>query len=393
MYRIDRTSRQAGGAPHPVARVARRRAAPARGARCFAYPFRLPSDNSVRREVTHMASRLRVIAVVLAVVSLLAVPWRGTPAVAQAPEKVNFALDWIVYGKHVMYYPALEQGIYEKHGLAVTMTRGFGSGDTIQKVDQKAIPFGFADMGSLVLLRAKGAKVTVVGMVHHQMPHAVFYLKGGAIRTPKDLEGKTFSTPAGNAVWVLVPAFARAAGFDHAKIRHIPADAAAAKASVLAGRVDAAGIFLPEYPPLAVEARKLGKEGAVFKYSDYGLDLYANGLIVHDDLLRDKPDLVARFVKATYEGIFWSLKNPEKAFDMYMQRNADQARDKAWGEWTTGIDMFGAVAQKAQTPLQLAWMDPDKVKKTLDVIGELYRLEAPVKPTDLYTNRFAEQLR
>ncbi len=44
-------------------------------------------------------------------------------------------------------------------------------------------------------------------------------------------------------------------------------------------------------------------------------------------------------------------------------------------------------------PLQLAWMDPGKVKKTADVIGELYKLEMPVKPADLYTNKFAEPLK
>jgi NitT/TauT family transport system substrate-binding protein len=230
-------------------------------------------------------------------------------------------------------------------------------------------------------------------MVHHLMPHAVIFIKGGSIRTPKDLEGKSFSTPAGNAVWVLMPAFARATGFDHTKIKHIPADAAAARASVLAGRVDAAGIFWPEYPPIAAEAKTLGKEVGSFKFSDFGLDLYANGLIVHDDLVREKPELVQRFVKATYEGIHWALKNPEKAFEIYMKRNSDQDKDKAWGEWTTGIDMFGAVAKKAQTPLQLAWMDPEKVKKTVDVIGELYKLETPVKPEDVYTNKFAEPLR
>ena len=160
-----------------------------------------------------MTSRSRVAVVLfVAMVALLTVTWARTSVVAQAPERVNLALDWIVYGKHVMYYPAIEQGIYQRHGISVTMSRGFGSGDTIQKVDQKAFQFGFADMGSLVLLRAKGAKVTTVGMVHHLMPHAVAFIKGGAIRNPKDLEGKSFSTPAGNAVWVLIPAFARATG-------------------------------------------------------------------------------------------------------------------------------------------------------------------------------------
>jgi NitT/TauT family transport system substrate-binding protein len=190
-----------------------------------------------------------------------------------------------------------------------------------------------------------------------------------------------------------MPVFARATGFDHTQIRHIPADAAAAKGSMLAGRVDATGIFWPEYPTLAAEAKKLGKELGAFKYGDFGLDLYSNGILVHDDLIREKPDLVQRFVKATYEGISWSLKNPEKAFELYMKRNADQDKDKAWGEWTTGIDLFGAAAKKAHVPLQLAWMDPDKVKKTVDVIGELYKLESPVKPADLYTNKFAEPLK
>jgi len=340
-----------------------------------------------------LRSKAAVVVVFAVVATVLTFTWPGPSVVAQAPERVNFALDWIVYGKHALFYPALEQGIYKKHGLEVTMTRGFGSGDTIQKVDQKAVQFGFADMGSLVLLRGKGAQVTTVGMVHHLMPHAVAFIKGGSIKVPKDLEGKSFSTPAGNAVWVLIPAFARATGFDHTKIKHIPADAAASKVSMLAGRVDAVGIFWPEYPPLAIEAKKVGKELGSFKYSDFGLDLYANGIIVHDDLVREKPDLVARFVKATYEGVYFSLKNPEKAFEMYMKRNADQDKEKAWGEWTTGIDMFGAVAQKAKSPLQAAWMNPEKVKKTVDVIGELYKLEKPVKPDDLYTNKFAEPLR
>ncbi|MBI4590412.1 MAG: ABC transporter substrate-binding protein [Candidatus Rokubacteria bacterium] len=342
-----------------------------------------------------MTSRLRGAMLIFAViVSLVAVVLTayGTSVRAQQPERVNFALDWFVHGKHVMYYPAIEQGIYQKYGLSVNMVRGFGSGDTIQKVDQKTVPFGFADMSTLVLLRAKGAKVVEVGMIHHLMPHAIFFLKGSGIRTPKDLEGRTFSTPAGNAVWVLLPAFAKSTGFDHTKIRHVPADAAASNVSVLAGKVDAAGIFWTVYPTIAAEAKKLGKELGYFKYSDYGLDLYANGLIVHEDLIREKPDLVQRFVRATFEGIHWALKNPEKAFEIYMKQNPEQDREKAWGEWTTAIDMFGAVAKRARTPLQLAWMDPAKAGKTVEIIGELYKLESPVKPGETYTNRFAEPL-
>lgn len=336
-----------------------------------------------------------VLVLSLAIAALQVGPSRVGVSVAraQALEGVSFALDWIIYGKHALFYPAFALDLYKKYGLSVNMVRGFGSGDTIQKIDQKVFQFGFADMASLVLLRAKGAKVVELGMIHHLMPHTVIFLKGTGINTPKDLEGRTFSTPAGNAVWVLLPAFARAAGFDHRKVQHIPADVPASRAALLAGKVAAVGIFWPEYPPVASEAKKLGKEVGYFKYSDYGLDLYANGIIAHQDLVREKPDLVRRFVSATFEGVYWAIKNPEKAFDMYMKRNPEQDREKAWGEWMTGIDMFGDVAKKAKTPLQLAWMDPAKVKRTIDVIGELYKLESPVKPEEIYTNRFAERLR
>ena len=76
-----------------------------------------------------------------------------------------------------------------------------------------------------------------------------------------------------------------------------------------------------------------------------------------------------------------------------MKHNREQDKEKAWGEWTTAIDMFGAVVKSARTPLQLAWMDPAKVGKTVEIVGELYKLESPVKPGEIYTNRFAEPLR
>jgi NitT/TauT family transport system substrate-binding protein len=291
-----------------------------------------------------------------------------------------------------MYYPSIELGIYEKYGLKVNMVRGYGSGDTIQKIDAKQAEFGFADMGSLVILRSKGAKVVMVGMIHHLMPHTLAYVKGRGITTPKDIEGKTISTPAGNAVWVLFPVFAKAVGIDPNKVKHVPADVAVSRAAVLAGTVDFTGIFWGEKGALDKEAKKLGLEMGYYRYADYGLQLYSNGIIVHEDTLREKPDLVERFLKALYEGVEWSLKNPEKAFEIYMKYNPEQDREVAWAEWQYGgIDMFGDVPEKAKTPLQLAWMDPAKVRYTVDVISQYYKLDRPVSPDELYTNRFTEK--
>ena len=51
-----------------------------------------------------------------------------------AQDKVHFQTDWIPSGEHAMYYGGWSKGIYAKHGIDITITRGYGSGDTVTKV-------------------------------------------------------------------------------------------------------------------------------------------------------------------------------------------------------------------------------------------------------------------
>ena len=351
----------------------------------------------MKRETCAMSKTVALIVAVVVLVAAVgvAISLPQITSIFQGPrqlEEVTFMLDWIIYGKHAMYYPSIELGLYEKYGLKVKMVRGYGSGDTIQKIDAKQAEFGFADLGSLVILRSKGAKVVMVGMIHHLMPHTIAYVKGRGITTPKDIEGKTISTPTGNAVWVLFPVFAKAVGIDASKVSYVPADVAVSRAALLAGTVDMVGIFWGERGALDKEAKKLNLEIGYFRYSDYGLQLYSNGIIVHEDTLKEKPDLVERFLKALYEGVDWALKNPEKTLDIYMKYNPEQDREAAAAEWKYGgIDIFGDVPNKAKTPLQLAWMDPEKVRYTVEVISQYYQLDRPVSPDEIYTNRFTEK--
>ena len=56
-----------------------------------------------------------------------------------------------------------------------------------------------------------------------------------------------------------------------------------------------------------------------------------------------------------------------------------------------------AMARPAATPVTVNVTGTEfsfkAVKKTVDNIGELYKLESPVKPADLYTNKFVEPLK
>ena len=51
-------------------------------------------------------------------------------------QKITFMMDWVIGGKHAMFYPALVKGYYKEEGLDVTLVRGHGSSGTVQAVDQ-----------------------------------------------------------------------------------------------------------------------------------------------------------------------------------------------------------------------------------------------------------------
>src|ERR1700759_1736930 len=71
-----------------------------------------------------------------------------------AEDKVALSLDWVVNGTHAGYFVAREKGFYKDAGLDVTVSRGFGSGDTVKRVANGSATFGIADSGAIIAARA-----------------------------------------------------------------------------------------------------------------------------------------------------------------------------------------------------------------------------------------------
>ena len=77
----------------------------------------------------------------------------ATPALAQ--DKVRFQTDWIPSGEHAMYYGGWQKGIFAAEGIDVTITRGYGSGDTVTKLAGGGFDFGVADLAAVMTARAR----------------------------------------------------------------------------------------------------------------------------------------------------------------------------------------------------------------------------------------------
>ena len=252
------------------------------------------------------------------------------PALGQ--DKVRFQTDWIPSGEHAMYYGAWSKGIYAKHGIDITITRGYGSGDTVTKVAAGAADFGVADISAVMTARARtNVPIKTIAVLYNESPHSLFVLKSSGITNFKGLEGKKIGITPGNSHRFYFPEVAKKAGTDPNKLIWTNMDGAAMAAQLIAKNIDAAPFYSIHYYYINKAAVKAGQEILPLPFVEVGFKIYAATLITTDKMAQDKPDLVKRFLAASKEAFEWAAANPEEACKLHVVRFPEVELDDCMG--------------------------------------------------------------
>lgn len=325
----------------------------------------------------------------LALVALTLVVLSAAPRSVVAAEKIQFLLDWVPYAKHAIFYASLDKGFWRDAGFDVTILKGDGSATTAAITAAGAVDFGFADTASLILARGQGAKVKVVAMIHDKSLYAIETLEENGIKILKDLEGKRIGGPIGDANRVVFPALAKINRLDESKIQWVTMAAPARVGSLLAGQVDAVVAFSSEAPTFKAKIEEAGKRWKEFLYADYGLDIYSNGILARDETIANQPDRVKRFVQATMKGVAWSVEHPKEAIDIFLKYNPSV--DRALAPPHLRIVIKHLMTETAARE-GIGYMDPAKMKRTVDTLAQYFPAAREVAVDDVYTNRFLSKL-
>src|SRR5947209_6794429 len=297
---------------------------------------------------------------------------------AEAADKVTFVTDFGYNGRHAYYFVALEKGYYARQNLDVQIVRGQGSADAVKQVAAGTAQIGFADTAAVIRGRGNDQSATkLVAIVYAKPPHAIYVLKESGIARPKDLEGKKIADTAFSAVPKLFDAYAKAARIDGGKVTWLVASADTLPGMLTTGRADGIGQFIVGEPLLAKSAAP--KEVLALSYADAGLDLYGNGIIASDSIIKSNPDLVRRFVDGTMQGLKDAIANPQEAGMIMKKHQRAVDADIATAE----TKIVGTL-----TGQPLGALDPSRVKKTLEIVGSAYSLKHPVAPDDIYVPGF-----
>ncbi len=328
------------------------------------------------------------LAAVVGLSLLLPLAVHGAALAGQAaPEKITFLMDWVIGGKHALFYPALEKGFYRDQGLEVDLQRGTGSQETAVAVDRGLADFGFADAGVVTLEVARGAKLKVLGMVFDEQPLMFVVLKDSGIKTPKDFIGKRYGTALASMSGALFPGFMRLNKLDPAQVKMINVEIASTVPALFAGQIDITAAYSNSGTPIAwFSAVKEGKDVVTIPAGDFGLDIYSNGVIATPRMLQTRPDTVRRFMLATYQGLRYAAEHPQEALDILLRRHPEiRNKEIARAQFREALRNFLTPAARKNG---LGWMDPAKWQRTRDIIFEGYKVDKKIPAEDLYTTAF-----
>jgi NitT/TauT family transport system substrate-binding protein len=306
----------------------------------------------------------------------------AAPSVVRAQTATTFRLNVYITGLHAPYFLGQERGLFAKEQIDLTIGEGRGSAATVQAIAARSDDFGMADSGSLIALASQGAPVKAVMSVLNSTSFGIVSLAANPISTGADMKGKKFAAFASGGPALLFPAVLAANGLTRDDVSLIQVDPAAVPVTVMEGQADAllGGV---DDQPFGMEQRGFRTHSVT--YAELGVDFVGMTIIAHEDTIRDRSDLVARFVAAAQQCWMEAADDPAAAVEATLKAKPDLNPEVVAGQLKIGLGLVHSPATRGHP---IGWAAPEDYERTLQLVREYRSVQTDRPASSFFTNEF-----
>lgn len=303
-------------------------------------------------------------------------------APAWAEDKVTVIMTWFAQAEHGGYYQAVATGIYKKYGLDVTVKSGgpqvnstqlllAGQTDFITSYDFAVLQG--VEKGFPLVTVAAPFQFDIQGiMTHDDVPNLA------------SLKDKTILV-AGTGTTYWWPWFKKKYGYTDAQMRPYTFNLQPFFADK-----NVAQQAYPSSEPY--QAQQKNEKVNFFLFADVGYPPYTGAITTTQKTIAEKPDMVARFVKASIEGWKSYMENPAPGNELIKKANINMSD----GQIAYGIQRMkelkvvsgGDAATKG-----IGTMSDERWKKTADFMIDAGLLKPDTDWHKAYTLQFVKDVK
>ena len=222
---------------------------------------------------------------------------------AAAQDKVTFLTSWYAQAEHGGFYQALATGLYKKHGLDVTIRMGGPqvNGMQLMMAGQADMHMGY-DFQVLKSLESGLTPVTVATSFQHDLQGLMTHED---VKSLAQLKGKTILVAtAGRSSWW--PWMKQKYGYGEEQVRPYTFNLQ----PFFADKNTAQQAYLSSEP---LQAQKAGVKANFFLFARDGFPPYGTTIVATQRMVKEKPAVVQRFVRASMEGWKSYMADPAPA--------------------------------------------------------------------------------
>jgi NitT/TauT family transport system substrate-binding protein len=310
----------------------------------------------------------------------------ATAAPAQAQEKFTFYTDWYAQAEHGGFYQAQATGLYKKAGLDVTLKMGGPQLNIMQimAAGQADCVIGY-DM-QMLSAWAQGVR-TVSVAASFQKDASVLIGHPGVVNKMEDIQGKTLliGAAANSTFWPWLKAKYKVQDANkrpyNFNIQPFIADKNLVQQGLLSSE------------PHAIEKEAKFKPN-VFLLADYGWPPYSTTILCMEKTVKERPQAVAAFVKASMEGWKSYLKGDASAANALIKRDNPAMTDDAIAVAIKLLNSQGIVMGGDAAKLGVGIITDERMKATYDfMVAEKLLDGSKVELKKTYTTQFVKDLK
>ena len=274
------------------------------------------------------------------------------------------------------------RGYYAAEGLKVNFVVAKGGVDVAKQVGVGNALIGGAIGDTPIIARAQGIPVKAVAVLGGRSLTQLVVHDGKGINGPKDLKGRTITTMAyQDTTFFALQGMLASAGLSKNDVDAQAAGPAGVWQLFAAGKADA----MAAVPDWIASATDAGAKVKIYSSDDFFKSM-AQAILVADDTIQKRPDVVRKLVRATLKGMQDIMKDPAAAARDYVSAVPQHKGKEAYVEAV--FRLYNTYVYPGQTVV--GTIDAERLAAVQQFYVKEGIVPKAVPVADLFTNQFVQ---